>query len=289
MDSNRIQIYSAGCLIVDKNGMMLLGHPTNHHKDSWTIPKGQINKGESEMDAAIRETKEETGIDVVKLYDEGKAYAPHYFNEGNYKIRKRIIKNLTIYLVKLKGSFQEMDLKPYCESMVDSKFPELDEFKWVNIAKYKKYLVKSQKDIFNDYYNNVIIRNAIKTPDGTIIESIHRHDYKTHDDKLTGAQYMVDGGMEYLRYSIYGHPKEETLFLSANSDYELVRKHFKWGSRGKDGKNPIKFIPLYMMGSNHIKAILDNNIASIKYIYLFNKELLYRKKHNIELLETDYA
>lgn len=44
-----------------------------------------------------------------------------------------------------------------------------------------------------------LIRNAIQTPDGTILDSLHTHDFKTHIDKITGKLYGVDGGLSYLR------------------------------------------------------------------------------------------
>lgn len=43
-----------------------------------------------------------------------------------------------------------------------------------------------------------ILKNAIKTPDGTIIESKHRHDFVSYTDK-NGKYYAVDGGLDYLR------------------------------------------------------------------------------------------
>jgi hypothetical protein len=39
-----------------------------------------------------------------------------------------------------------------------------------------------------------IVANRIRTPDGTILESKHRHDYVTYTD-ANGKQYMVDGGL----------------------------------------------------------------------------------------------
>lgn len=59
-------IESAGLAIVYNNKLLVL-HPTNHqHNDGYSIPKGKIEKGEDKIDAAIRETKEETNIDIKK-------------------------------------------------------------------------------------------------------------------------------------------------------------------------------------------------------------------------------
>lgn len=34
------------------------------HKDRWGIPKGHVNEGESIEECAVREVKEETGVDI---------------------------------------------------------------------------------------------------------------------------------------------------------------------------------------------------------------------------------
>ena len=58
---------SAGAIVFrkDKNGIkfLLLHYPHGH----WDFPKGHVEKGEKEIDAAIREIKEETGIDDLKF------------------------------------------------------------------------------------------------------------------------------------------------------------------------------------------------------------------------------
>jgi len=38
-----------------------------------------------------------------------------------------------------------------------------------------------------------LIANALRTPDGTVLESKSRHDYKEYID-ANGKTYMIDGG-----------------------------------------------------------------------------------------------
>jgi len=55
---------SAGLLIICNN-KILLGHPTGSSwKGTYSIPKGHIEKGETELEAAIRETFEEVGVNI---------------------------------------------------------------------------------------------------------------------------------------------------------------------------------------------------------------------------------
>lgn len=51
---------SCGVLCYTNDQRLLLCHPTG--QDFWDIPKGKIEEGETERQAAIRELREETGI-----------------------------------------------------------------------------------------------------------------------------------------------------------------------------------------------------------------------------------
>lgn len=50
---------SAGGILFNPSGDIVL---VQERDGSWSFPKGRIEKGESPMDAAIREIKEETGV-----------------------------------------------------------------------------------------------------------------------------------------------------------------------------------------------------------------------------------
>lgn len=51
---------SCGTLVVDAQGRLLLGHVT--HTPRWDIPKGLQDPGETTLEAAMRELREETGL-----------------------------------------------------------------------------------------------------------------------------------------------------------------------------------------------------------------------------------
>ncbi len=99
---------------------------------------------------------------------------------------------------------------------------------------------------------NKIIQNAMKTVDGTIITSGSVHDYVEYEG------HSVDGGGDYFRY---GYPsgckdKIELLFLNENDSLEMKKKKLIWGTRGKDGKQPLKWVKLIECETDHLKAIL---------------------------------
>ena len=46
-----------------------------------------------------------------------------------------------------------------------------------------------------------LIKNSIRTPDGTVLTSRNIHDYRYHKDK-NQELYFTDGGLSYIRRSV---------------------------------------------------------------------------------------
>lgn len=123
---------------------------------------------------------------------------------------------------------------------------------------------------------NKLIYNAIQTPDGTILESHYRHDYKTYTD-ANGEEYMIDGGIDYIRTSLN---KESAISLAiySNDHHDVIREYFKWGSYGIDGNGPLTYIHLDSMDHDHIVAILRTQKHLPEHItQIFLDELEYRE------------
>ena len=51
---------SCGSVVIDDNKVLLVKHNVGH----WDFPKGHVEDGETEIETAIREVKEETNIDI---------------------------------------------------------------------------------------------------------------------------------------------------------------------------------------------------------------------------------
>jgi len=81
---------SAGIVFFRKTkdgiNFLLLNYPSGH----WDLVKGHIEINEKPRDAAIRESKEETGITDIKFIDGFKEDIEYYFKHDNQNIHKKV-------------------------------------------------------------------------------------------------------------------------------------------------------------------------------------------------------
>lgn len=78
----------AGILYTDGKRVLLLKRATKgDHYGSWSIPGGKVERGENPLDAAQRESKEETGVfdgSIIAHYDD--VDHRHHFHTFLYKV-----------------------------------------------------------------------------------------------------------------------------------------------------------------------------------------------------------
>jgi 8-oxo-dGTP pyrophosphatase MutT (NUDIX family) len=127
--------------------MFLLCHSSNPSgkvtitDGQWGIPKGGCEDGESELEAAIRETLEETGIDVKKYKFSKKPLVTYSTKSKKY----------VIFYVKIADTeILNMDLD--CTTYIaDGTRKENDDYVWVSWDKAKEISIKNQKfNLFTD-------------------------------------------------------------------------------------------------------------------------------------------
>ncbi len=115
-----------------------------------------------------------------------------------------------------------------------------------------------------------ILLNRIRTPDGTVLTSWSRHDFKTYED-ANGHTYMVDGGLDYIRRFIVEQAPPEELSVSLDiGNHDSNRQAFHWGTYGIGGGETLRHIALEDMDSSHIHAIIKTQ----KHISQWVKDLM---------------
>ncbi|MCM3444245.1 NUDIX hydrolase [Metabacillus halosaccharovorans] len=131
-------IVSAATIVINKEDKILL---IKGPKRGWEMPGGQVEEGESLKDAAIRETKEETGIDieVIKFC-------------GVFQNVKNSICN-TLFLAKPIGGV----LTTSSESLEVGFYPiekALEMVTWKNFTQRIKYCLDNELHPFYIEFNN---------------------------------------------------------------------------------------------------------------------------------------
>lgn len=141
---------SAGILLYKKEQgkiKVLLCHPggpywQNTHLHSWGIPKGELDKDEKVIDAAIREFKEETNLDISRNI--------------NYLYSKKVSNNKLVIIFTKE---QDIDLSK-CKSNtfllewpkgsnIINEYPENDKYEWVELENAYNLIFKQQVIFLN--------------------------------------------------------------------------------------------------------------------------------------------
>lgn len=116
---------SCGIIITDGKKILL-----GKGKNNWSVPKGKMKEGETTLETALRETFEETGINlysnlqnisIVDIFD--------------YKPSKDIV--FFIYLTNNLPDIKDM----YCSTFYNDR-PEMSEYKYIKVNKIDLYCNK---------------------------------------------------------------------------------------------------------------------------------------------------
>lgn len=136
-----MRAFSAGFLIKSDDKYLLCR--AFGGKENWGVPKGHVEDGETSLDAAYRETYEETSIDLKKFDIEVNPYIYQL-----YSLKKKDV--IVFFAEDKSGVLLDQHLK--CLTFIDGDLekPEIDKYVWVTFKQAKKIISKGQKDLFCD-------------------------------------------------------------------------------------------------------------------------------------------
>jgi predicted NUDIX family NTP pyrophosphohydrolase len=146
-------IISCGFLI-ESLGKILLCHATNGYKTpskndyKWGVPKGQLDGDEYYIDAALRELKEETDLDLLDIT--GVSVSSNHMSVQYKRIEK------TLKIFKAIDKTGELFKRPLnCTTYFkinNEQLPEIDSFLWTTYDVAKTICIKGQRPIFDEQF-----------------------------------------------------------------------------------------------------------------------------------------
>lgn len=114
---------SAGGVVLRPDGKMLL---VFQHSNSWSFPKGKVNSGESQLEAARREIGEETGVTDLLLIKELGSYERYSIaKDGVSEVKEWGLRRRTLFLF----TTTQTDTKPLLQDgeITDQRWVTIDE------------------------------------------------------------------------------------------------------------------------------------------------------------------
>jgi len=131
-----------GMMVFNDDKKIFVGKRIDNQK-AWQMPQGGVDENEDCFSAARRELYEETGIQSIRVIEKSKEKYTYDLPEyllgkiwnGKYKGQKQ-----RWFLIKFLGPDSEINL--------NQKYPEFNEWKWVDIDELSNLIVPFKKELY---------------------------------------------------------------------------------------------------------------------------------------------
>jgi len=130
-------------MLFNRDGAVFVGRRIDQTMEGWQMPQGGIDPGETPIEAAIRELKEETGIDKARILREMEDWLaydlpPHLLGialHGKYRGQRQ-----KWIAMRFEGEDSEID--------VNTPEPEFAHWKWLAIEALPRMVVPFKRDTY---------------------------------------------------------------------------------------------------------------------------------------------
>jgi putative (di)nucleoside polyphosphate hydrolase len=134
-----------GVMLLDKTNRVFVGRRIDMRGENWQMPQGGIDKGETPIEAALRELKEEIGTDHAELLAESSRWLSYDVPPGmagrlwggRYRGQRQ-----KWFAMRFSGRDGDID--------VGTPHPEFDAWKWVAAAELPELIVAFKRQLYLD-------------------------------------------------------------------------------------------------------------------------------------------
>jgi putative (di)nucleoside polyphosphate hydrolase len=145
-----------GIMLLNRAGEVFVGRRIDMPAmPAWQMPQGGIDPGETPLDAALRELKEEIGTDKVQLLGESQGWLsydlPAELSRGIWGGRYRGQRQKW-FAMRFTGDDSDIDL--------GTAHPEFDAWKWVSPEQLTDVIVSFKRQLYFDILTEFRIYGA---------------------------------------------------------------------------------------------------------------------------------
>ena len=132
-----------GIMLFNQTGEVFVGKRIDQTVEGWQMPQGGIDKGETPVEAALRELQEEIGTDKAQIIGEMEDWVtydlpPHLVGvafHGKYKGQRQ-----KWFALRFTGSDGDIDLMAHV--------PEFSAFQWVSLEALPGLIVPFKRETY---------------------------------------------------------------------------------------------------------------------------------------------
>lgn len=134
-----------GIVLLNQRGEVFVGRRADLRDEAWQMPQGGIDEGETTLQAAFRELKEEVGTDTADVIAESGGWfeydVPEEFARKKWGGRWRGQRQKWLVML-FRGTDADIDL--------GSDHPEFDSWRWVRVDELLNLAASFKRQLYLD-------------------------------------------------------------------------------------------------------------------------------------------